>query len=90
MQVPLCMAWGLKIHKSQGTILQNETIDIGNIDIQGLTFSAISIVKSISGLHISPPFSFSRCFQMQDNPYVQRRKQEETLLASKSLQAHCP
>ena len=44
-QIPLRMEWGLTIHKSQGMTLQNVTIDIGNIDKQGLTFIAISRVK---------------------------------------------
>ena len=69
-KVPLCMAWGLTIHKAQGMTLQNATIDIGNIDKQGLTFTTISRVKSLLGLHISPTFSFSRYSQMQNNPYV--------------------
>ena len=81
MQLPLHMEWGLTIHKAQGLALQNATIDIGNIERQGLTFTAISRVKSLSSLHISPTFSFSRYSRMQDNPYVQRRKQEESLLA---------
>ena len=84
-QIPLRMAWGLTIHKAQGMTLKNVTIDIGNIDRQGLTITAISRVTSISGLRISPPFSFSRYSQMQANRYVERRKQEESLLASKSL-----
>ena len=84
-QLPLRMAWGLTIHKAQGMTLKNVTIDIGNIDRQGLTFTAISRVTSLSGLHISPPFSLSRYSRMQGNQYVQRRKQEESLLASKSL-----
>ena len=79
------MAWGLTIHKSQGMTLQNVTIDIGNIDRQGLTFTAISRVTYISSLHISPPFSFSSYSRMQGNLYVERRKQEEILLASKYL-----
>ena len=82
---PLRMAWGLTIHKAQGMTLQNETINIGNIDRQGLTFTTISRVTSLSGLHISPPFSFSRYSQMQGN----RRKQEESLLASKYLKPNC-
>ena len=94
-KLPLCMAWGLTIHKSQGMTLQNETIYIGNIDIQWLTFIAISRVKSLSGLRISPTFSFSRYSRMQDNPFVQCTKQEKILLASKSLKkivveaSHC-
>ena len=79
------MAWGLTIHKAQGMTLKNVTIDIGNLDRQGLRFTTISRVTSILGLRISPPFSFSRYSRMQGNRYVERRKQEESLLASKSL-----
>ena len=79
------MAWGLTIHKAQGMTLKKVIVDIGNTDRQGLTFTAISIVTSHSGLHISPPFSFSRYSRMQDNPFVQRRKQEENVIPSKSL-----
>ena len=31
-QIPLCMAWALTIHKSQGLTLQRATIDIGNVE----------------------------------------------------------
>ena len=88
-QLPLRMACGLTIHKAQGMTLENVTIDIGNTDRQGLTFTEISRVTSLSGLHISPSFSFSRYSQMQDNPFVQCRKQEERLLASKYLKENC-
>ena len=83
------MAWGLTIHKAQGMNLQNVTIDIGNIDRQGFTFTTISRVTSLSSLRISPSFSFSKYSRMQDNPFVQRRKQEEILIASKYLKANC-
>ena len=84
-QLPLCMAWGLTIHKAQGMTLQNATIDIGNIDRQGLTFTAISRVKYLPNLCISPAFSFPRYSRMQDNPHAQCRKKEESLTASNSL-----
>ena len=87
-KLPLHMAWGLTIHKAQGMTLQNVTIDIGNTDRQGLTFTTISRVTSLSGLRISPAFSFSKYSRMQDNSFVQRRKQEENLIASKSLKAN--
>ena len=80
-QLPLRMEWGLTIHKAKGMTLQNATIDIGNIHRQGLTFTAISSVKYLSGLCISPSFSFSRYSRMKDNPFVQRKKQEESLIA---------
>ena len=84
-KLPLRMEWGLTIHKAQGMTIQNATMDIGNIDRQGLTFTAISRVKSLLGLYISPAFSFSRYSCMQDNPHVQRRKKEKSLIASNSL-----
>jgi len=44
---------------------------------QGLTFTAISRVKAIDGLHIAPPFSFQCYAKMKDNKYVTIRKKEE-------------
>ena len=55
-QIHLKMAWALIIHKSQGLTLDRTTIDIGNREQQGLTFTTISIVTSLDGLRISPPF----------------------------------
>ena len=43
-QIPLRMAWALTIHKSQGMTLDKTTINIGNIDRQGLTFTFVSRV----------------------------------------------
>lgn len=44
------MSWALTIHKSQGLTLQKTTIDIGTTERQGLTFIAISRVKSLDNL----------------------------------------
>ena len=81
-QIPLCMAWALTIHKSQGLTLQRETIDIGNVERQCLTFTAISRVKSIDGLWISPPFTFERYSKMAKSAYATIRKKEEQWLES--------
>ena len=48
-QIPLCMAWVLTIHKSQGLTFKKETIDISNEGRQGLTFTMIQKVKYIIG-----------------------------------------
>ncbi|XP_057866341.2 uncharacterized protein LOC131073844 [Cryptomeria japonica] len=79
-QMPLKMAWALTIHKSQGLTLQRATIDIGNIDQQGMTFTAISRVRNLTSLHIHPAFTFERYARMQQSPHVTRRKEEEALL----------
>ncbi|CAG8597262.1 6136_t:CDS:2, partial [Cetraspora pellucida] len=45
MQFPLCLAWAITIHKSQGLTLSQAVIDIGNKEFAiGLTFVAISRV----------------------------------------------
>ena len=79
-QLPLRMVWGLTIHKAQGMTLQNATIYTRNIDRQGLTFTAISRVKSLSGLLISPAFSFSRYSRMQYNHMSNGGKKRKSYL----------
>ncbi|XP_059078023.1 uncharacterized protein LOC131876600 [Cryptomeria japonica] len=59
-QIPLRLAWALTIHKSQGLTLDKATIDIGPTERSGLTFVAISRVKSLQGLRIIPPFTYDR------------------------------
>ncbi|XP_057815498.2 uncharacterized protein LOC131029117 [Cryptomeria japonica] len=85
-QVPLTMSWAITIHKSQGLTLDTATIDIGNTEKQGLTFTAISRVKTIDGIRIEPPFSFERFSKLQNNPYTTIRKKEETRLQLLSAQ----
>ena len=65
--------------------LQKATINIGNIDRKGLTFTAVSSFRQLTDLRIMPSFSFARYSRMKDSPSVQRRKQEETFIASKSI-----
>ena len=61
-------------------------MDIGNIDRKGLTFTAISRVRTLADIHICPPFPFSHYIRMQGNAYVKGRQQEESMLARKYLQ----
>jgi ATP-dependent exoDNAse (exonuclease V) alpha subunit len=86
------MAWALTIHKSQGLTLHKATIDIGNTDRQGLTFTAISRVRELADLCIQPSFTFERYACMQHNPFVARRKEEEArlLTLSNSTPQHIP
>ncbi|XP_057857985.2 uncharacterized protein LOC131067076 [Cryptomeria japonica] len=79
-QIPLTTAWAITIHKSQGLTLDKATIDIGNTEKQGLTFTTISRVKSIDGICIHPPFSFERYAKMQKSAFTTIRKKEKTRL----------
>ena len=49
-QLPLRLAWALTIHKSQGLTLSKAIVDIEPRERTGLTFVAISRVKSLDGL----------------------------------------
>lgn len=52
-QFPICLAWAITIHKSQGMGIDNLSVDIGNnIFEDGQTYVALSRAKSLKGLHI--------------------------------------
>ena len=73
-QIPLRLAWDLTIHKSQGLTLQRATIDIGPTERAGLTFVAISHIKSLQGIRIIPPFTYDKNEKMKAGKQVARRK----------------
>lgn len=83
-QIPLKMAWALTIHKSKGLTLPRATIDISNIDRQGLTFTTISRILDLQSLRIHLAFAFQRCACMQHNPYVAHQKSKESRLKAMS------
>ncbi|KYN13100.1 ATP-dependent DNA helicase PIF1 [Trachymyrmex cornetzi] len=52
-QFPLCLSFGITIHKSQGLSLQNAIMDLGNnVFSCGQTYVALSRVTSLNGLHL--------------------------------------
>ena len=79
-QIPLRLAWALTIHKSQGLTLEKATIDIGPTERIGLTFVAISRIKSLQGLRIMPPIPYDHYEKMKKSKQLEKRKAEERRL----------
>ena len=69
------MAWGINIHKSQGLTLEKVVVELGDKDFSaGLSFVAISWVKTLKGL------AFCTCF---DYAQLKKPKETETMLMLK-------
>jgi ATP-dependent exoDNAse (exonuclease V) alpha subunit len=57
VQFPLAVAYAITVHKSQGATLEKVTLNIADKEFQaGLTYVALSRVKSIQGLMFDTPF----------------------------------
>ena len=80
LQVPICLAWAVTVHKSQGLILAKSKIDIGNREFAaGLSFVAVSRVRSLGDLYFKG-FNFDRLVQNKNSRRLQERKLEEERL----------
>jgi ATP-dependent DNA helicase PIF1 len=62
VQFPMCLAWAITIHKSQGMSLDKVVIQLsGQRDfVPGLLYVAVSRVKTLGGLMFEEPISFNR------------------------------
>jgi hypothetical protein len=55
------LAWGITIHKSQGLTLEKVVVELGDKDFSaGLSFVAISRVKTLRGLAFRTRFNHTR------------------------------
>ena len=79
-QLPLMLAWGITIHKSQDLTLEKAVVELGIKDFSaGLTFVAISQVKTLKGLAFCTHF---------DHAWLKKPKETDTMLMLKKDTEH--
>ena len=81
LQLSLKLAWAITMHKAQGLALPEVSVDIGKKEFcADLTFVAISCVRYLTDLLLSPPFPFQRLRNLSKSRRVEERKREEKRL----------
>ncbi|EXX54639.1 ATP-dependent DNA helicase PIF1-like [Rhizophagus irregularis DAOM 181602=DAOM 197198] len=82
LQIPVCLAWAITVHKSQSLTLQKAIIDLGDKEfIAGLSFVVISRVRTLKDI-LFKPFNFERLQRIKECKRLQERLDEEKRLNS--------
>jgi len=80
LQVPICLAWSITVHKSQGLTLQKAVMDLRKKEYAaGLSFVVISRVGALQNI-LFRPFSFKRLQRIKTCKRLQERLAEERRL----------
>jgi hypothetical protein len=76
-QLPLTLAWAVTIHKSQGMTLEKVVVELGPSDFTpGLSFVAISRVKTLQGLAFCSRFEAARLQKVKETDSMQMLKDD--------------
>ena len=76
-QLPLTLAWAITIHKSQGLTLTKATIDLGPKDFSsGLSFVAISRVKTLAGIAFRSGFDYHRLLRQEETESMKMLRED--------------
>lgn len=77
------MQYAISIHRSQGLTLDRAVVDIGESEFAiGLTYVALSRVKSIEGLLLEPSFPLSRLLKVNTKSGIEAKNTELERLLS--------
>ena len=81
-QFPLQLAYDVTIHKSQRLTLEKAVINIGATELNiGMSYVAISRVKTLKGLAFENGFDFERISNFRNRQlFVERQNCEEQML----------
>ena len=86
-QIPLTLAWAITIHKSQGLTLAKVVIDLGEKGFSpGLSFVAISRVKSFEGLAFRTHFPWSHIQRAEETPTTKLLREDNERRANLSFE----
>src|SRR5947209_8752695 len=71
------MAWAITIHKSQGLTLEKVVVDLGHTDFSsGLSFVAISQVKTLKGLAFRTHFDQTRLLKPKETEMMKMLQED--------------
>ena len=76
-QLSLTLAWAVMIHKSQGMTLDQVVVELGPSDFTpGLSFVAISQVKSLKGLAFRSQFDIDRLQKVKETDSMEMLRED--------------